>query len=495
MPTLSFRVPANLPGPVIHDLLRSAIAGGHDRAPTSTQCELRDEQLFLTREINESSAAYIPWEVRGKGRFVFTTTTLMFRERPYDLVIELARGKLNQVRNQYADWRAGGLSEASDVENLIRQATRLLGEALLDSSRPESDRLANQSLTYSLDAVNQLIHVYQDQVFQLRHHCQGKLDSVFGCGIRLPPPPSLDDAFRLTFNTANVPLTWRIIEPSESDYRWAESDAAIDWAIERNLHVHAGPLIDFSPHGLPNFVRRLGNDLVTLKSLMCDYVETVVNRYRGKVTRWSISSGANGTIPLGVSEEDLIRLTAMAADAAWQIDSNLQLSFGVSSPWGDYLSDPSYQYSPFVYADTLLRAGLPFSGIDIELFLGSSPRGSYCRDLLETSRILDLFGLLGLPLHVGLAYPSSPLPDALADPMERNDLSGFDGDMSSGAQGKWAEAFTTLVLCKSFVAGVIWDNLADQEPHRFPHAGLIDQHGTVKPTFDHMRAIREKHLR
>lgn len=494
MPTMSFRVPANLPEPVAHDLLRSSIAGGHDRAPTPTQCELRSDHLFLTCEINDNGPSYMPWEITGRGRFVITTTTLMFRERPYDLVVELARGKINQVRNQYADWLGGGLYAASEVEQRIRQATRLLGEALIESPRPEADRLANQSLVCSLDAGNLLIRAYQDQIFRLRHHRQGKLDSVFGCGIRMPPARGLDDAFRLTFNTANVPLTWRLIEPSESGYRWEEADAAIDWAIERNLQVHAGPLIDFSPHGLPDFAHRLGNDQVTLKSLMCDYVETVVNRYRGKVTRWSISSGANGTIPLGVTEEDLIRLTAMAADAAWQIDPNLQLTFGVSAPWGDYLSDPSYQYSPFVYADTLLRAGLPFSGIDVELFLGSSPRGSYCRDLVETSRLLDLFGLLGVPLHVGLAYPSGISPDAFADPMERSDQSGFDREISSTAQAEWAEAFATLVLCKSFVAGLNWNHLADGESHRFPYAGLIGLNGDVKPAFDRLRTIREKHL-
>ena len=494
MPTISFRVPADLPEPVANDLLRSSIAGGHDRAPTPTQCELRNSHLFLTREINESGPSYIPWEVPGKGRFVCTTTSLMFRERPYDLVVELARGKLNQVRNQYAEWMGGGLSASSEVQELMSRATRLLGEALIESPRPESDRLANESLAGSFDAGNALIQVYQDQVYRLRHHRQGKLDTVFGCGIRLPPSRGLDDAFRLTFNTASVPLTWRIIEPSESDYRWDDADAAINWALDRNLQVHAGPLIDFSPGGLPDFARRLGSDLVTLKSLMCDYVETVVNRYRGKVTRWLISAGANGTIPLGISEEDLIRLTAMAADAAWQIDSNLQLSFGVSGPWGDYRSDPSFQYSPFVYADTLLRAGLPFAGIDVELFLCSSPRGSYCRDLLETSRILDLFGMLGVPLQVGLAYPSELSPDALADPMERGDQSGFYGEVTPSAQGEWAEAFSTLVMCKSFVSGLIWDHLTDAEPHRFPHAGLVGQRGEVKPAFDRLRGIRERHL-
>ncbi len=116
MHTMSFRVPADLPEPIAADLLRSSVAGGHDRAPTATQCEIRDGLLILAREINESGPAYIPWEVPRAGRLMTTTTTLMFRDRPYHLVAELARGKINQVRNQYADWLSGGLVASEDVE-------------------------------------------------------------------------------------------------------------------------------------------------------------------------------------------------------------------------------------------------------------------------------------------------------------------------------------------------------------------------------------------
>src|SRR5215208_4154757 len=49
MPTMSFREPAGLPPPLAADLLRSSVAGGHDRAPTATLCELRDGHLVLTR--------------------------------------------------------------------------------------------------------------------------------------------------------------------------------------------------------------------------------------------------------------------------------------------------------------------------------------------------------------------------------------------------------------------------------------------------------------
>src|SRR5437764_15139674 len=104
MPTMTFRVPADLPEPVLADLRRSSVAGGHDRAPTPTRAEVRDGHLVLARDLGESGPAYVPWPVPRVGRVVTPTTTLMFRDRPYDLTAELARGKVNQVRTQYAAW-------------------------------------------------------------------------------------------------------------------------------------------------------------------------------------------------------------------------------------------------------------------------------------------------------------------------------------------------------------------------------------------------------
>ena len=495
MHTMSFRVPAGLPGPVAEDLLRSAVAGGHDRAPTPTRCELRDGLLVLGRDLAESGPAYIPWPVPRAGHVVTPTTTLMFRDRPYHLATELARGKVNQVRNQYADWHGGGLTAAPDVEALLDRATHAFGKALLEGPDPAADRTADEALAVAHEAADALVRRYEDQVFRLRHQRQVKLDSALGCRVGTVPGRGIDDAFRLAFNAACVPLTWRTIEPTESGYRWDEADAVINWATDRNLRVVAGPQIDFSDAGLPDFVRKLRGEPLSFKSLMCDYVETVVSRYRGKVTRWQITAGANGSEALGIGEEDLIRLTAVAADAAWQIDSNLQLSFGLSQPWGDYLAGSGHEYSPFVYADTLLRSGLPFAGVDVEWYFGTSPRGSYCRDVLSASQLLDLFGVLGVPVQVSLAYPSSTAPDPRADPDERIGGAGRWREFSPAAQADWATAFASMALCKSYVSGVFWDHLGDAEPHRIPNGGLLDGRGHLKPAFDRLRVLREAHLK
>ena len=76
-------------------------------------------------------------------------------------------------------------------------------------------------------------------------------------------------------------------------------------------------------------------------------------------------------------------------------------------------------HSPFIFADTLIRAGLNLAAVDMEWVMGVTPRGSYCRDVLDASRLLDMYALLGVPLRVTLGYPSAAGPDLDADPEMR----------------------------------------------------------------------------
>jgi hypothetical protein len=269
----------------------------------------------------------------------------------------------------------------------------------------------------------------------------------------------------------------------------------LKWAGEQQLAVTAGALIDFSRHGIPDWLRAWEGDLPSISSYMCDYIETAVTRYRNRIRRWVLSTGSNCSLALGLSEDDLIRLTARLAEAAWGIDPNLEIVIGLAQPWGEYVAGEYFNYSPFVFADTLLRAGLPLAGFELEWHMSVSPRGSYCRDALDASRSLDLFGLLGCPIQVALSYPSSTEPDLQADPTLTAGRSGWWHGVGPVAQAEWAELFTSLSLAKGFVVGAYWDHFLDANPHRFPNAGLVDANGTPKPALDRLRFVRETYLR
>jgi hypothetical protein len=208
-----------------------------------------------------------------------------------------------------------------------------------------------------------------------------------------------------------------------------------------------------------------------------------------------ISTGSNRSLALGLSADDLIRLTARLAEAAWGIDPNLEVVIGLAQPWGEYLAGEHFNYSPFIFADNLLRVGLPLAAFELEWHMGVSPRGTYCRDPLEASRSLDFFSMLGCPMQVALSYPSSADPDPQADPTLTAGRAGWWHGLGPVAQAEWAELFTSLALAKGFVIGVCWDHFLDSSPHRFPHAGLVDANGNPKPALDRIRFIRETYLR
>jgi hypothetical protein len=493
MGLMVFRLPGLSNESPVEDLTKSSVLGGHDRSPMMTRANVRGGRLTLARENDESGPSVVPWEVPNAGKLMLATTTLMERDRPYYLLVELARGKINQVRNQYADWVAGGLQTIPAVESLIKEATRHFAKGVMDSPDKAGDVSAGMALQTALTASETLARQYTEQVFRLRLGRGGKLDVSWGCRVCEPPAKGMDDVFRLSFNTVNVPLSWRDIEPTQSNYNWESADATVQWARDRGFNVAAGPLLDFSPGGLPDWVAKGDNDPVSLKSLVCDYIDTVVSRYRGRINRWLVSTGANGSDSLKLGEEDLIRLTALAADATWQIDSNLQVLFGISRPFGDYKAKGAHEYSGFIYADTLLRAGLPFAGVEMEFLPASGPRSDFARDSLDTSKQLDLFGLLGIPVHVTLGYPASRVTDDRAGVSPEG--IGHWKDLSSIAQAEWASAFSSLALCKSFVAGVTWDHLSDAQPHRVPNGGLVDSRGLIRPAFDRLREIREKFVK
>jgi hypothetical protein len=493
MGTMSFQLPSAAPATALQDLGRACVAGGYDNMPAPTQVQQDAGRLTLLRDVDESGYLVVPWEVNGVGRLMGSSATLIERPDPYNFVIELARGKLNQLRGQAADWRMFGLQIPDAVEDQIREASRRFGRAATQSSGADADALA--ALGQSYQAANQLVGLYVDQMLLARHQRQPRLDTLLGVRLNGAVPPAAADAVTAALNGVSVPLTWKAVEPTESQYNWGPSDAQLEWAVKRGFRITAGPLIDFSTYGLPDWLWLWEGDLPSLSSFMCDYVETAVARYHRGIRRWHLTAASNIASVLKLGEDDLLWLTARLAEAAWQIDPELELVVGVAQPWGEYMARAEHTYSPFIFADTLLRAGLKLSALDIEWVMGVTPRGSYCRDLLDASRVLDLYQLLGTPLQVTLAYPSARGKDPFADPALAAEGGHWETGYSPEVQADWAADFAALALCKPFVRSLYWAHLSDAEGHQFPYAGLLDSAARPKPTLARLRQLREEHLR
>jgi hypothetical protein len=144
------------------------------------------------------------------------------------------------------------------------------------------------------------------------------------------------------------------------------------------------------------------------------------------------------------------------------------------------------------FADALVRAGMDLSAINLEIGVGYTPMGSPSRDLIDFSRLIDQWSVLGLPLQVTLAFPSA----VEHDPNQTTDLevepNSWKTPVSEAAQAEWIDEYLPLLLAKPSVLAVFWNHLSDAQPHRFPHAGLIRPDGVAKPA--HGRIVKQRQL-
>src|SRR5205814_7850626 len=97
MGVMTFLLPDGVNADTRRELERSAVNGGPDNMPTPTDVAIGGGQLRVRRSADESGYLVAPWEIDGFGTLMGSTATLMERARPYSLLTELARGKVNQL--------------------------------------------------------------------------------------------------------------------------------------------------------------------------------------------------------------------------------------------------------------------------------------------------------------------------------------------------------------------------------------------------------------
>jgi len=496
MGTLNFLLPPDLPASVHAELERASIAGGQEHMPYHTQATLQNGQLSLARTVQESGHVLSPWDVPGYGRLLLPSATLMERPAPYHLAKELARGTINHVRCQTAEWIQSGLAMRPNLDDYIREATHAFGKTLISQDADETTRLAQEALVLGCRAAEELVATYARQVFQIRHQRLPRLETLLGCRLTgVPRSAEMQRAVADTFNAAVVHVPWNVIEPSEGNLHWQPFDDVIDFVQGNGQTVLAGPLIDFSGYGLPDWLWAKELDLTLRCDYMSEFIDRIVLRYKGRVKHWQLTAGSNLAGVVARSEDELLWLTLRLIETARQTNADAEYSVGLAQPFGDYLAVHEQTNSPLAFADALLRTGVKLTALELEFIMGLDPRGSYCRHSLDFSRIIDLYSYLGIPLLLTVGYPSDSQTDPIADKEPRATAGYWHSGFSSECQAEWVDQFVSLGLAKPMVRGVMWSDFDDGLPHQFPHVGLVDAQGNPRPALQRMLDLRREHLK
>ena len=470
---------------------------GADGRVFSTRIEVDGEIIGCRRTSSESCKFHVAWPVTGFGRPVIATASLPERGEPYLLPVELARGKIVQVRNQASQWELSGMRVPPEFAEPSRLAHRAFAKAASCQERPEAaSQLANEALHFACAAAEVLTQGYAEQALLGRLQRFRGLPASIGCELQGSiPNPDANELFTAAFNSATIAVPWRKIEAVEGEYDWGPSDRQLEWCEQQKLMVRGGPLIDLGPEGLPPWLARWEHDIFNLQSFVCDFVETAISRYVGRIRIWEVAARLNTGGALTLTEESRLTLAARVLDVARQVDEEAQLLIRVDQPWGDYQARGQHRLSPLQLVDALLRSGVGLAGVSLELAVGYLPRGSAHRDLLDLSRLIDSWSVLGVPIHATLACPSNNDDDALAGPEWEVEPRMWARPIDDEGQANWVDHLLELLLAKPSIAGVSLTHFSDGDPHSFPQAGLLRTDGTPKPALERIIAQRQRHKR
>lgn len=461
---LTVAAPTSSPAPRAHVV-------GQDRQRWLANTEWVDGDLCIRWPGRSGGVLSFPWPIDGRGDYMVQTANLLSRDAPYRLTVELARGRINAVRNVLAEWSQSGWACPPDLADRLKEAQRRLARAITARDGAHADEQAMSAYQMAQSVGEEATIARSAQVIATgptRLRSPTRLGAAM-----LGSLPKNSDGARAVLGHATAPVSWRSLEPTQGTYSWTDLDEKIAWLEKNNVPFTLGPIIDWRTASTPEWLSRWSGDFSALISLMTNMVETVIGRYQGRaagyVTSIRLEAGELGAL----TRDQRLLATLRLLQAARNLDVTAPMVLGLAHPWGEQVQDEVNHFDPFEFVDTLTRLDVRFSAIELELALGFRPDGSYRRSALEVALLLDKFERLGTPIWVRVAQPI-PAGDAAA--------------------AREALGLVTALLAHRAVERVTWGRLADESGGDWAEGGLLSAAGAPKPALTGLADLRRKNL-
>lgn len=480
------------------------------------------------------------------GLLTVHTCLLPDHAEPYLLSIELARHRIMFFLNKLEDWGLTELPTEHPVMQQFEAARRAFTQALVAQREvppggertehgfnPVADRTASSAIGLAVSAGEGLALIQADRQVKARMSGASYSEAVAhlarltpetppagapvmvpGSGhVVLPGVPQIGCAISpgqftepmqkaalASCDFVSMPMRWVDMEPSEGRYSFANTDRWIEWAIRTaKLPVVAGPLVDFRPQCVPEWLFIWENDYETLRDLVFEHVQAVVTRYRRTVQRWTVASGLHVNTNFKISFEQIIDLTRMCVLLVRKLHPAAKVQVEVAQPWGEYHAANRRSIPPYLYAEAILQAGINLDAVGLRLQMGHAEPGCSTRDLMSLSAILDRYSALEKPIAVtALGVPSAPIQPtpykpragvAAEDPYEPGH---WRTQWSDQSQADWLQQAIAICTSKPFVQSVCWQELGDAPgaAPEMPFGGLLGNGGAPKPSLARLAHVR-----
>ena len=466
-----------------------------------------------------------------RGVVALQTCLLPPRERPYHLTTELARRQVMACMNRLENWELTDPPMDDALRGALERARLLLMEAVVHGGRQNGEVQAARDST-EVAAASALVlamrvgermavlraertwsarvggKLYSDAVARFER-VQGEappegapilLPGVSGVrlagrplvGVSVSPARFSEQLGRAAVGASDflvMPMRWRDIEPTEGDYRFGPTDTWIEWAVRTaRVPLASGPVIDFRPGSVPDWLYIWERDYETLRELVIDHLKSVVTRYRRTIRRWTVVSGLHVNSRFPLSFEQMMDLTRMCVLVTRKLHPQASIVVEVAQPWGEYFALNRKSVPPIVYAEMLAQQQIRIDALGVRLQMGQGRPGQTTRDIGAISEMLDRLSEIERPVIVTAAgapsaeHLSQPVGKTFDAPPEGMTPGRWDGPWDEQAQARWLRAVLGVALSKPYVHSVCWQDLYDTpgDPE-MPAGGLVNASGVARP--------------
>lgn len=507
----------------------TAFVSGIEGIPWASKNRIENDCLIIDRTVNESGKLSIVWPTEEYGPIMLSTASLRCQETPYLLHLELARGTIHRVRGRGIDWQRLGLKLPEAFASMMDRSVLAFVQAILTADDAERCRmLAQTAIDLAVSASKPLSRAFVSQSLQARHQSEKQLSTLLG--IKLTPTQAWEqdvEAILPAINTINISMEMGQLETESKMAALSLIDAQLEWARRNSLRIFGGPLLNLQSHAVPKWLYLL-SDFQSMYDAACKHATLMVERYRGQVHLWSAAAGLNAPNTLGITDEQVLHLAVGVIQAVRRCDPKTPVVLTIDAPWAEYLGQKPDGISPLHFADAIIRADLGLSGLGLELNFNYWPGGSMPRDLIDISDLIDHWNILGLPLLAHISAPCNLQHDSTAI-AKSNIVSNWSypnyawwdqsqmsdsGSVELPATEKIALNLTNanvpisnrdrmpvngleviqMLLSKSNVHGIFWNQFSDRNEHIYPNAGLIAPSGKRRSLLDGLSRLRQLHV-
>ncbi|HSW44816.1 MAG TPA: endo-1,4-beta-xylanase [Phycisphaerae bacterium] len=467
--------------------LAGAYVVGSDGVPLRAELEFRESEICCAKRADGPAALALLWPIPGCGAMLLETSRLTDREHPYNLPLELARGRLMRISLKREDWGLFDFEGVEPLNNEYEQGRDLLVEALKADNVAEQSQLGDKALQMAVMTGEKLSKFHADLFLARRKQIHAFTRRTLGCWVDIA---NGSDAYRQAIKESAdlvyLPVPWRLLEPKRGEVNWRPFDSWVEWLAKSRIPMRLGPLVSFSQSHLPVWL--IGETAYeAVRNLCFEHIRRMVDRYGNYVFQWDVVSGIHAENTFDFNFEQLMEITRVSVALVKQLAPKAQTLVDVIAPWGEYYARNQRTIPPMLYADMIVQSGVGFDGLGVQFLFGQAADGMYIRDMFQISDKLDRLGSLGKTLHVtAVQVPSEP-------PAAGSTGGGcWRKPWDKAVQAAWVKEFYTIALSKPFVETVSWVDLVDRPGNAAGLAagGLLHADMIPKPAFKILKDLR-----